>query len=168
MRISRGDVSDRQARFNGVSWNSSQTCALQQMTDGMIDDPQANFSLPTVDRISSQRTIFRATPIKRHRELLQSFQAAEIDENAEINQMPGANNVRPLPSTQIAEAHSYDVTLKRINELLVSGNANDSDKGTRAQIFVETILQPHIPVTLMTPVLCQIAYMSLAEEKLYY
>ncbi|APA14847.1 hypothetical protein sscle_13g096170 [Sclerotinia sclerotiorum 1980 UF-70] len=198
----------------------------------MIDGPQANFSLPTIDRTLPQRTNFRVAAMERHQELLQFFrepteisartklEAVEIDENAETNQTSGANNIRQLPSVEVREAaanaadeasdtniirpslqlriagemeisrrrnqHSYDLRLERIKELLVPGNVNDSDvcpicEGTYtvplealtniterhmcANCYVEytTI---HIPVTLMTPVLCQIAYMSLADAVL--
>ncbi|KAF7860794.1 hypothetical protein EAF04_008312 [Stromatinia cepivora] len=113
---SRGALTNRQARFNGVSSTPSQTSEFPQMTHPVIDGSQANFSLSPVDHTLPRRTISGVVGVEAPREVHWLFrnspgrpeirlsEAVGVDENAEINQVPSANNIRPLPSAQLAEA----------------------------------------------------------------
>ncbi|KAJ8061299.1 hypothetical protein OCU04_010362 [Sclerotinia nivalis] len=169
---SRGALTDRRARLNGVSSNSSQTSEFSQMPHSVIDGPQANISLSIVDRTLPQRTNSQVAPMEARREVFQLFrdqpdrpgitrlEAVENDENAEINQVPNENNARPLPSTQLLEtAANAEINqvpdannarpLPSIQLLETAANAANEATGTyryRPSPFLEPVENPFLAV----------------------
>ncbi|EDO04415.1 predicted protein [Sclerotinia sclerotiorum 1980 UF-70] len=159
---------NQQGGFNGVSFNSSQTLAFPKITGSMIDGPQANFSLPTIDRTLPQRTNFRVAAMERHQELLQFFrepteisartklEAVEIDENAETNQTSGANNIRQLPSVEVREAAANaadeasdtniirpSLQLRIAGEMEISRRRNQHSKAHVRKLLCRIYYNPH-------------------------